>query len=179
MSRVNFTDEMVSEMSILCPRELDFIDQKPEHILEVFPIFPHNQDLQMMSDIELYNFCDRYPRHLARFKFDDACFSDAGKILTLQKMLPERIARVCFCRLTKRETDYLYFLNLFTCWISWNVFFPYSESPFIGTTPGILTNSMDGGMNVRDRQELINSFNAKGCEVSVFLLSTKVHHPLT
>jgi SNF2 family DNA or RNA helicase len=33
---------------------------------------------------------------------------------------------------------------------------------------------MDGGMNVRDRQELINSFNEKGCDVNVFLLSTKV-----
>jgi SNF2 family DNA or RNA helicase len=32
---------------------------------------------------------------------------------------------------------------------------------------------MDGTMNVRDRQELINSFNTEGCEANMFLLSTK------
>jgi hypothetical protein len=69
-----------------------------------------------MSDIELYNFCDRYPKHLNRFKFDDSCFYDSGKILTLKEMLPERIARVCSSMfLFKRATDFLFLLNLFIC----------------------------------------------------------------
>lgn len=87
MSRVNFTDEMVKEMAYLMPRELDFIDQKPEHILE---------DISMLSDVELYDFCERYPRHLERFKFADSVFFDAGKIQTLKEMLPERISKVRF-----------------------------------------------------------------------------------
>lgn len=40
MNRVQFTDEMISEMSLLCLRELDFIDEKAEHLLEVLHIKP-------------------------------------------------------------------------------------------------------------------------------------------
>lgn len=109
-----------------------------------------------MSDIELFRMCGRYPKRLSQFAFSLEYFSDSGKMATLGKMLPEKIAK----------GDRILIFSQFV------VMLDILES-FLQQCLQISFFRMDGNTPVAERQDLIDEFNAPDCQIPVFLLSTK------
>lgn len=111
------------------------------------------EDMQVMSDFELNNLCQKFPS-IKEFQLDDSMFLESGKVQKLGQILPDMIAeggKVLIFSLFTQVLDLLEpVLSL------WNIKFL----------------RLDGQTAVDMRQDLIDKFYEED-SIPVFLLSTK------
>ena len=73
-----YTNSKLKKMSIACLSEPEFADSNLAFVYE---------DMEIMTDWELHNFCEWYPDTMSSYELDpDACL-DSGKITALTSLL--------------------------------------------------------------------------------------------
>lgn len=143
-----YTDTIIAKISTACVDEPELPDRNPDFCFE---------DLSVMTDHEIHNFCATYPTTMSTFLLPSSPnpIFDSGKITALTALLKTYLAngdRVLvfsqFVIVLEIVGDVLESLGI-------------EYSYLIGATP------------IPTRQPLIDAFNAPDSPTSVFLLSTK------
>ena len=141
-----YTDSKLKKMSKACLSEPEFADSNLAFVYE---------DMEIMTDWELHNFCERYPDTMSSYKLDpDACL-DSGKITALTSLLKDYIAngdRVLIF------SQFVMVLNLL--------------EPLLDNL-NMAFSRLDGDTAISTRQPLIDDFTTSDPPIPVFLLSTK------
>ncbi|KAJ2833206.1 DNA-dependent ATPase fun30 [Coemansia furcata] len=127
-------------------REPDYAEAGYQYVLE---------DMEVCSDFELHQLCDKYPRSMRQFRLPDEALLDSAKVLKLRSIVDECIARGEKLLLFSQFTSLLNILEV--VFRLWNI--EYCR--------------LDGSTKVDERQAMIDEFNRDGNQLPVFLLSTK------
>jgi SWI/SNF-related matrix-associated actin-dependent regulator 1 of chromatin subfamily A len=144
--RINYTDNKLKKMAEAIMNEPEYVEANQTFIFE---------DMQVMSDFELNNLCEKFSISLGEYKLKDDAFLASGKITEMHKLLLEIIG--------KRKEKVLVF-SLFTQVLDvlervlslWNYKFV----------------RLDGATSVETRQDIIDHFYEDET-IPIFLLSTK------
>ncbi|KAJ2866705.1 DNA-dependent ATPase fun30 [Coemansia aciculifera] len=127
-------------------REPDYADAGYQYVLE---------DMEVCSDFELHQLCEKYPRSMRQFRLPDEALLDSAKVLKLRSIVDECIAKGEKLLLFSQFTSLLNILEVvFRMW-------------------DIEYCRLDGSTKVDERQAMIDEFNRDGNRLPVFLLSTK------
>ncbi|KAJ1918167.1 DNA-dependent ATPase fun30 [Coemansia sp. S17] len=127
-------------------REPDYADAGYQYVLE---------DMEVCSDFELHQLCEKYPRSMRQFRLPDEALLDSAKVLKLRTIVDECIAKGEKLLLFSQFTSLLNILEV--VFRMWNI--EYCR--------------LDGSTKVDERQAMIDEFNRDGNRLPVFLLSTK------
>ncbi|KAG0335851.1 hypothetical protein BG004_008297 [Podila humilis] len=143
--REKYTDSIIKKMATMCTREIEFCDSNVDYIVE---------DMSVMTDFELHNFCLQY-KSVRGFALAGDPWMEAGKVQELERLLPHLI---------KKENSRILIFSQFTMMLN------ILES--VLKTMKIKYLRMDGQTKVDERQPMIDSFNDDS-SYKVFILSTK------
>ncbi|KAF9409640.1 hypothetical protein BGZ94_001896 [Podila epigama] len=143
--REKYTTSIIKKMAKMCTREIEFCDSNIDYIEE---------DMSVMTDFELHNFCLQY-KSVRSFALKGEPWMEAGKVKVLQKLLP---------KLINKDKSRILIFSQFTMVLT------ILES--VLKTMQIKYLRMDGQTKVEERQPLIDSFN-DDTSYKVFILSTK------
>ena len=141
-----YTDSKLKKMSKACLSEPEFADSNLAFVYE---------DMEIMTDWELHNFCERYPDTMSSYELDPVACLDSGKITALTSLLKDYVAngdRVLIF------SQFVMVLNLLEPLLD-NLNVPFSR--------------LDGDTAISTRQPLIDHFTTSDPPIPVFLLSTK------
>ncbi|KAJ2695727.1 DNA-dependent ATPase fun30 [Coemansia sp. IMI 209128] len=127
-------------------REPDYAEAGYQYVLE---------DMEVCSDFELHQLCEKYPRSMRQFRLPDEALLDSAKVQKLRAIVDECVARGEKLLLFSQFTSLLNILEVvFRMW-------------------DIEYCRLDGSTKVDERQAMIDEFNRDGNRLPVFLLSTK------
>jgi SWI/SNF-related matrix-associated actin-dependent regulator 1 of chromatin subfamily A len=144
--RTRFSDSILTNMTNQLLKEPDFKKRKAE--------FQYvKEDMEVMTDSELQYFCGTY-KSIQKFKQDETCYVDAGKVKTLLRLLDEYIKEGRKVLIFSQFTQILDILQ---------VVLNQRSMKFL-----LLT----GSTAVDTRQSLVDEFT-EDQSIPVFLLSTK------
>ncbi|CAI5756135.1 unnamed protein product [Candida verbasci] len=144
--RFRYDDNTIKKMAKAIMNEPEYVEANQQYIFE---------DMQVMSDLELYNLCVKFPFTLKNFQISDEFFLDSGKILQLKEILDVII--------NQRGEKVLIF-SLFTQVLN-----------ILEKVLSIFNYKfvrLDGATKVEERQDTIDTFN-ENPTIPIFLLSTK------
>lgn len=148
LARRLYTDAILVQISEACADEPQLPDRNPDLCFE---------DLSVMTDHEIHNFCALYPGTMSAFLLptDPNPIFDSGKISALTALLKTYLANGDRVLIFSQFVIVLEILRV----VLNSLCIDYSY--LIGATP------------IPTRQPLIDAFNASDSPTSVFLLSTK------
>ncbi|KAJ2733606.1 DNA-dependent ATPase fun30 [Coemansia sp. BCRC 34962] len=127
-------------------REPDYAEAGYQYVLE---------DMEVCSDFELHQLCEKYPRSMRQFRLPDEALLDSAKVQKLRTIVDECVASGEKLLLFSQFTSLLNILEVvFRMW-------------------DIEYCRLDGSTKVDERQAMIDEFNSDGNRLPVFLLSTK------
>ena len=141
-----YTDSKLKKMSKACLSEPEFADSNIAFVYE---------DMEIMTDWELHNFCERYPDTMSSYELDSEACLDSGKLTALTSLLKSYVAngdRVLIF------SQFVMVLNLLEPLLN-KLKLPFSR--------------LDGDTAISTRQPLIDDFTTSDPPIPVFLLSTK------
>ncbi|KAL8831141.1 MAG: hypothetical protein Q9191_001035 [Dirinaria sp. TL-2023a] len=144
--RRHYTDDMLAKMSKDCIKEPQFAKSNPNLVYE---------DMEVMTDHELLNFCEQYPNTMSPFLLSNSVCFDSGKVTALVTLLKTYLA----------NGDRVLIFSQFVLVL--NLLEPVLDSL------DIQYSRLDGGTAISTRQPLIDAFTASDPPIPVFLLSTK------
>ncbi len=140
-----YNDKMISKMSKACLDEEEFHDSNVDLVYE---------DMSVMTDMELYVFCQRYPSTMSDFLLRNEEWMDSGKVSKLCELL----------RTFKENGDRVLIFSQFT--MVMNILEAVLE------TLEITFFRLDGQTKIDERQDMIDQFYQEE-DIMAFLLSTK------
>lgn len=143
--RTVYADDKIEKMAKAIMNEPEYVEANREYIVE---------DMKVMSDFELNNLCEKFPKTLSKFTLKEKEFLNSGKVKSLIKLLKDIIV--------KKEKILVF--SLFTQMLD------ILEK--ILSISGISFLRLDGQTSVDTRQDLIDKFYEDD-KIPVFLLSTK------
>ena len=143
--RRQFTDEMLTKMAKACLKEPEYLDSVEELVYE---------DMQVMTDLELYHFCDNHPTTMSSFQLEGEPWMDSGKVQKLAELLKRYKDNGDRCLVFSQFTIVLDILDS------------------VLETLDISYFRLDGQTKIDERQDMIDEFYADS-SITVFLLSTK------
>jgi SWI/SNF-related matrix-associated actin-dependent regulator 1 of chromatin subfamily A len=144
--RTEYPDSELKKMARAIREEPEYVDANETYIFE---------DMQVMSDYELNNLCEKFPTTLKRYQLPDEKFLDSGKVTELLKLLKTIIEG--------RKEKVLVF-SLFTQVLD--------ILERVMTLFNYRFVRLDGSTSVETRQDIIDSFYDDD-NIPIFLLSTK------
>ena len=139
-----YNDEVLAEMSKACLKEAEFAESNINLVFE---------DMSVMTDMELHQFCDRYPDSVGLFRLDNDQWMDSGKVEALTQLLLEY----------KTNGDRVLVFSQFVMVL--NIL------EYVMETLDMQFFRLDGSTKIDERQDMIDQFY-KEPEITVFLLST-------
>lgn len=143
--RLIYTDAKLAKMSKLIMEEPEYVEANQQYILE---------DMSVMSDYELNNLCEKFPKTLGKYILKDSEFLNSGKISKFIEIINQAIE--------KKEKVLVF--SLFTQMLDiLEKIFSIHQIKFL---------RLDGQTTVDTRQDLIDTFYDDKT-IPVFLLSTK------
>ena len=140
-----YDDKTLSKMSKSCLKEDEFRESNVNLVYE---------DMSVMTDFELYSFCERYPKTMTPFLLDGEPWMDSGKVSKLCSLLTSY----------KEKGDRVLVFSQFV--MVMNIL------EYVLETLGIRFFRLDGQTKIDERQDMIDQFYEDE-EITVFLLSTK------
>ncbi|KAI5962672.1 FUN30 [Candida pseudojiufengensis] len=144
--RQQYTDDKLKKMAKAIMNEPEYVEANETFIFE---------DMQVMSDFELNNLCNRFHHTLSRWKLNEDLFLDSGKIKQLEKILDTII---------NKKKEKVLFFSLFTQMLDiMEKVLSIFNYKFV---------RLDGATKVEERQETIDLFY-EDPDIPIFLLSTK------
>lgn len=142
--RHRYNDEMLTKMSKACLKEEEFAESNVNLVFE---------DMSVMTDMELHQFCDRYPDSVGEYRLENDPWMDSGKVKALTELL----------RKHKANGDRVLVFSQFVMVL--NILESVLE------TLDMQFFRLDGSTKIDERQDMIDQFY-KEPEITVFLLST-------
>lgn len=139
-----YDDVTLSKMSKACLKEPLFAESNVNLVFE---------DMSVMTDMELHQFCERYPKSVGKFRLDKDQWMDSGKIEALVELL---------CKY-KANGDRVLLFSQFVMVL--NILESVME------TLDMQFFRLDGSTKIDERQDMIDQFYREP-EITVFLLST-------
>lgn len=139
-----YDDEVLTRMSKACLQEQEFAESNVNLVFE---------DMSVMTDMELHQFCDRYPNSMGTFRLRDDQWMDSGKVEALTELL----------RKYKSNGDRVLVFSQFVMVL--NILESVME------TLDMQFFRLDGSTKIDERQDMIDQFY-KEPDITVFLLST-------
>ncbi|ODV90072.1 hypothetical protein CANCADRAFT_16476, partial [Tortispora caseinolytica NRRL Y-17796] len=141
-----YTNEKLRKMSKAIMRESRYAEANEEYIYE---------DMEVMTDMELYNLCIEFPRTMTPYKMagEPWMAQNSGKVGVLIDILTNR-----------KEDDRFLIFSQFTMLL--NIL------ELVLSSIKVAFVRIDGSTPVESRQDLIDKFHAE-TDIPVFLLSTK------
>lgn len=111
------------------------------------------EDMEVMTDMELHQFCERYPHTMSSFRLEHEEWMDSGKVKTLSELLQKY----------KRNGDRILVFSQFVMVL--NILEAVME------TLDMRFFRLDGTTRIDERQDMIDQFYREP-DITVFLLST-------
>ena len=142
--RRHYNDDILAKMAKACLKEEEFHLSNPDLVFE---------DMTVMTDMELHQFCERYPSTMARFRLKNEEWMDSGKVQALTHLLLQY----------KANGDRVLVFSQFVMVL--NILEAVLE------TLEMQFFRLDGSTKIEERQEMLDQFY-KEPEITVFLLST-------
>ena len=139
-----YDDKVLSKMSKACLMEQEFCESNPDLVFE---------DMTVMTDMELHQFCERYPKTMSDFRLQDEQWMDSGKVKALGELLHKY----------KANGDRVLIFSQFVMVL--NILEAVME------TLSMQFFRLDGGTRIDERQDMLDQFY-KETNITVFLLST-------
>ena len=140
-----YDDQTLSKMSKACLKEDEFRESNVNLVYE---------DMSVMTDFELYAFCERYPHTMTPFLLEGEPWMDSGKVSELCSLLSKY----------KENGDRVLVFSQFV--MVMNIL------EYVLETLSIRFFRLDGQTKIDERQDMIDQFyEDEG--ITVFLLSTK------
>ena len=139
-----YDDEVLLKMSQACLNEVEFAESNVNLVFE---------DMSVMTDMELHQFCVRYPKTVGQFRLNDDQWMDSGKVIALTELLHKY----------KANGDRVLIFSQFVMVL--NILESVME------TLQMQFFRLDGTTKIDERQDMIDQFY-KEPEITVFLLST-------
>ncbi|MCJ1272489.1 hypothetical protein MMC21_000275 [Puttea exsequens] len=139
-----YNDDTIRKMSKACLKEEEFCQSNPNLVFE---------DMEVMTDMELYRFCEKYSKTMGKFLLEGEPWMESGKIDRLSSLL----------QTFRANGDRTLVFSQFTMVL--NILESVLE------TLGISFFRLDGSTAVNERQAMIDQFY-KEEHINVFLLST-------
>ena len=139
-----YSDELLTKMSKACLKEVEFAESNVNLVFE---------DMSVMTDMELHQFCDRYPESVGKFRLDNDQWMDSGKVKALTELLQKY----------KANGDRVLVFSQFVMVL--NILESVME------TLDMQFFRLDGSTKIEERQDMIDQFY-KEPDITVFLLST-------
>ncbi|KAI9769348.1 MAG: hypothetical protein M1840_004049 [Geoglossum simile] len=143
--RCLFNNDKIRKMSKACLKEPEWSDRDVDLVYE---------DMEYMSDFELYKFCTQYPKSMSRYNLQNTEWMDSGKVQKLCELL----------LVYKANGDRVLVFSQFTLVL--NILEKVLD------TLSMQYFRLDGSTKVQERQDMIDQFYEEK-DVTVFLLSTK------
>jgi SWI/SNF-related matrix-associated actin-dependent regulator of chromatin subfamily A containing DEAD/H box 1 len=143
--RCLFDNDKIRKMSKACLKEPEWCDRDADLVYE---------DMEYMSDFELYKFCTDYPKTMSRYNLQNTEWMDSGKVQKLCELLLAY----------KANGDRVLVFSQFTLVL--NILEKVLD------TLSIQYFRLDGSTKVQERQDMIDQFYEEK-DITVFLLSTK------
>ena len=140
-----YDDDTLIRMAKACVREDEFRDSDIDLVYE---------DMAVMDDIELHQFCERYPMSMSKFALQEDQWMDSGKVKALEELL----------KTFKANGDRVLVFSQFV--MVMNIL------ELVMETLKIQFFRLDGQTKIQERQSMIDEFEGDP-EITVFLLSTK------
>ena len=140
-----YDDTVLAKMSKLIVKEEQFQESNVDLVYE---------DMQVMTDMELYRLCEANPRTMSPYLFRKDEWMDSGKVDKLASLLKKY----------KGDGDRVLVFSQFT------MVMDILES--VMETLGMRFFRLDGRTNINERQTMIDQFHEEH-DITVFLLSTK------
>ncbi|KAH0562282.1 hypothetical protein GP486_003027 [Trichoglossum hirsutum] len=140
-----FDDDKIRNMSKACLMEPQWSDRDEDLVRE---------DMEYMSDFELYRFCTNYPNTMSRYNLQDDEWMDSGKVQKLCELLLAYRANGDRVLVFSQFTLVLDILEAVLETLTMQYF------------------RLDGSTKVQERQDMIDQFHEEK-DITVFLLSTK------
>lgn len=139
-----YNDTVISKMAKACVKEDDFMNSEVDLCYE---------DMTVMSDFELHNFCVKYPS-CSKWALQNLEWTDSGKVHALTNLLTTYV----------QNGDRILIFSQFVLVL--NILEAVLE------TLGIKFFRLDGSTKIDERQDMIDEFHTD-TSINVFLLSTK------
>ena len=139
-----YDDQTLHKMSKACLKEVEFAESNVNLVFE---------DMSVMTDMELHQFCVRYPKTVGRFRLTDDEWMDSGKVQAMTQLLHKY----------KANGDRVLIFSQFVMVL--NILESVME------TLDMQFFRLDGATKIEERQDMIDQFY-KEPEITVFLLST-------
>jgi SWI/SNF-related matrix-associated actin-dependent regulator 1 of chromatin subfamily A len=143
--RRQFTDETLAKMAKACLKEPEYRESLEELVYE---------DMQVMTDLELYRFCENHADTMSPFQLEGEPWMDSGKVQRLAELL----------KTYKDNGDRCLVFSQFT------IVLDILDS--VLETLDISYFRLDGQTKIDERQDMIDEFYTDP-SITVFLLSTK------
>ncbi|KAI9784751.1 MAG: hypothetical protein M1839_001481 [Geoglossum umbratile] len=143
--RCLFDNDKIRKMSKACLKEPEWSDRDADLVYE---------DMEYMSDFELYKFCTDYPATMSKYNLQNAEWMDSGKVQKLCELLLAY----------KANGDRVLVFSQFTLVL--NILEKVLD------TLAMQYFRLDGSTKVQERQDMIDQFYEEK-DITVFLLSTK------
>ena len=142
--RLVFDNKKITKMAKACLKEPEFAQSNLDLVEE---------DLSVMSDMELHRFCERY-KSVRPFALKNEEWMDSGKVEALSRLLEAYKAN------NDRVLVFSQFVQVLDI------------LEHVMETLGVSFFRLDGSTNVAERQSMIDEYNLNP-SITVFLLSTK------